>query len=354
MGVWYTTREEVKSALESAETARNNVQVDRAIEASSRALEGPGLLNRRFYPELATRSFDWPDVSGSLSWQLWLGQHELISATSITSGGVALAAGTYLLEPVNTGPPYDRIEIDLSQGSAFSSGSTFQRAIAVLGLWGHRNDTEPAGALAAAISSTTATTITVTDGSMPTGVGVGHLITIDSERLIVTGKSMADSGQTLGGSGLTASTAGVSVAVTTGSAYAVDEVILIDSERMRIVDIAGNTLTVKRAWDGTVLAAHSVGATIYAARTLTVTRGVLGTTAATHTNSTAITRHAAPGPVRTLCLAESMNTLLQEGAGYARVIGSGESARTAGIGALKSLRQQVIDTYGRGLRTRAV
>ena len=67
-----------------------------------------------------------------------------------------------------------------------------------------------------------------------------------------------------------------------GSGFNVGEVILVDSERMLIVDIAGNYLTVKRAWDGSVLAIHSTGADIYTLRLLTVTRGALGTTAGTH------------------------------------------------------------------------
>src|SRR5690606_22447868 len=57
---WYTTRETVKAALDYKETARNDAQVDRAIESASRAVEG--LLHRRFYPETATRYFDWPNA----------------------------------------------------------------------------------------------------------------------------------------------------------------------------------------------------------------------------------------------------------------------------------------------------
>lgn len=54
----YATREEVKSALDIKQTARNNDQVDRAIDSASRAVEG--LLHRVFYPTFDTRYVDWP------------------------------------------------------------------------------------------------------------------------------------------------------------------------------------------------------------------------------------------------------------------------------------------------------
>jgi hypothetical protein len=128
----------------------------------------------------------------------------------------------------------------------------------------------------------------------------------------------------------------VTIAVTTGTSYTVGEILLLDSERMLIVDIAGNNLTVKRAWDGTVLAAHT-GSTIYAPRRLTVTRGAVGTTAATHSNGAAITRHVVPGLIKELCVAEALNTLLQETGGYSRVIGTG-NARAIGQGFLNDSR----------------
>ncbi len=97
---------------------------------------------------------------------------------------------------------------------------------------------------------------------------------------------------------------------------------------MLITDIAGNVLTVKRAWDGSVLATH-VGATVYAPRLLTVVRGVLGTAAATHLNGAAVAVHAVPGLVRELAVAEALNLFLQESAGYARTVGEGDSLRMA-------------------------
>jgi hypothetical protein len=137
-------------------------------------------------------------------------------------------------------------------------------------------------------------------------------------------------------------------------AFAAGETILIDGERMRVDDIAGNTLVVTRAWDGSTIAAHSVGATIYAPRTLTVERGALGTTAATHSSSAAVYRWDAPGPVRQLCVAEAITSLLQGRSGYARTAGTGENEREATGRGLSELRERVYLSHGRKARHRGV
>lgn len=343
---WVCTREDVMSAVDSKFTARDTGRVDRAIEAASLAIKHT--LHRQFYPETRTQTFDWPNDQYARPWRLWLNQHEMVSVSALTSGGVTIAASDFFLRP-DAGPPYTHIEIDLDSSAAFAAGDTHQRAISVSGVFmGCAPVTAPAGALAEALDASE-TAVDVTDSA---AIGVGQILIVDSERMIVTGKSMLTTGQTLQ-TALTASAANTTVAVSNGAAYAYDEVILLDSERMLIVDIAGNNLTVKRAHDGSVLVAHT-GSTIYAPRTLTVERGALGTTAATHTISTAITRHVVPGPVRTLGIAESINTLFQETAGYSRQIGSGETARESYARGLKDLRAEVYATYGRKARIRAV
>jgi hypothetical protein len=170
--------------------------------------------------------------------------------------------------------------------------------------------------------------------------------------MVITGRSMASTGQTLQAD-LTASNADVSVLVEDGTGYAVDEVVLLDAERLLIVDVAGNLLVVKRAWDGSVLATHT-GSAVYAPRALTVERGALGTTAAAHDDATAIARYEPPGLVRELCLAEALNTLLQRQSGYARTVGSGDNQREAAGRALRDIRDQAYTAYGRKARIRGV
>jgi hypothetical protein len=348
---WLATREEIKAELDVKETARSNARIDRALADATDAVHG--LCHRIFYPVVATRYFDWPNGQYARPWRLWLDANELISVTTITSGGVTIAASDYFLEPNQSGPPYNRIEIDLDSSAAFGGGDTHQRDIGITGVWAGCPLVEPlAGATAEALD-TSETGIDV-DAATSAAVGVGSLLRIDSERVIVTGRSNLDTGQTLDGSGLTNVNSAVTVTVQSGAAFAAGETILIDGERMRVDDIAGNTLVVTRAWDGSTIAAHSVGATIYAPRTLTVTRGALGTTAATHSTSATVYRWDPPGPARQLCVAEAVEDLLQGRSGYARTAGSGDSEREVrGLG-LDGLRKRVYISHGRKARTRAV
>lgn len=349
---WYATREDVKGALDYKETARNNAQVDRALAAVSRAIENN--CHRVFYPSIATRYFDWPNYQYSYAWKLYLDQNDLISVTSLTSGGVTIQPSGYLLEPVNSGPPYTRVDINLaSSGSSFNAGAgTWQRSIAITGLWGYGNTEAPAGAVAAAFNASV-TTVQVTDSS---SIGVGQVLRIGAERLLVTDKGQLSTGQTLQ-TPLTAQQANNIMAVTTGSAYTIGEVLLLDAERMRVEDIAGNNLTVHRAWDGSTLAAHT-GSTIYAPRSLTVVRGALGTTAASALQGDPIVKWTPPSLIRQLTIGEAINNLQQEATGYARTVGnaagSGNTKRGTSIEGLIDLRDLTYSTYTRKARKRAV
>ena len=349
--IWYCSREDVKGALDFAETARSNGQVDRAIESASRSIES--LTLRKFYPLTATRTFDWPDRNRSRPWRLWLDGNELVSVSTLVAGGVTIAAADFFLRP-DTGPPFTHVEIDLASSAAFSSADTHQRAISIAGIYaGCPVDDESVGSLTANLDADVNDTAAV---SWTQNIGVGDILKIDNERLIVTGRSMVDSTQNLQGD-MDASMADDLVQVTTGTAFLVDQVILIGTERMLITDIAGNNLTVKRAIDGTVLAAHTGAVDIYTYSGVDVDRARLGTTLAAHLSGAAVTRHVVPGPVRNLCIAESINTLQQETSGYASVVGPESMGirERAKIGAgLDGLRAEVRKDYGRRSRVRAV
>jgi hypothetical protein len=334
MGIGYATREQVKTALGSTASAYDDAEVDDALRGAMAAVDA--LCHRdHLHPVLATKYWDWPNDQGTAYYRLWLGKHGLISAASLTAGGTAIAS--YQLGPVNSGPPYDRVEIDLSTSSAFASNaSTHQRAIALLGLWGYTDESRSAGTLAEALDASE-TDIDVTASPY---VGVGSLIKVDSERMLVTDRTLIDTTVNLGGN-LTASLANTIVPVSSGTSFARGETILIDSERMTVQAIAGNNLIVKRATDGTVLAAHASGADVYAARTLTVERGAAGTTAATHTTSTALTVWRPPALAQQLTIAEAVVDRLQAGAGYARTAGSGENERESAGKGLMDLRKRV-------------
>jgi hypothetical protein len=346
---FYATREEIKAELDVKETARSNARIDRALADATEALHG--LCHRVFYPTVATRYFDWPNSQYARPWRLWLDASEVISVTTLSSGGTTISSADYYLEPNQYGPPYNQIQIDLDSNAAFGGGDTHQRDITVTGLFGYKNDETSVGTAAEALDASE-TGIDV-DAATSAAVGVGSLLRIDSERVIVTSRSNLDTGQTLGSS-VTNQNNIVTIAVQSGAAFAAGETILIDSERMLIEDIAANNLTVRRAWDGSTIAAHTAGAVVYAPRTLTVTRGALGTTAATHSTGATVYRWDPPGPVRQLCIAEALTDLLQGRAGYARTAGAGESEREVAGRGINDLRKRVYVSHARKARTRAV
>lgn len=348
----YVTREEAKVAADIAWTARSDLKVDRVIQDASQRVEGE--LHRVFYNTQRTRYFDWPNFQYAYPWELWLDQWELADVTTnvpvVTTGGVVIPASACNFEPVNSGPPFNQLQLRRDMSYGFGVGSTPQRDIAITGTYGYWTQTAPAGSLAAAVTNTTGTSIAVTNGA---AAGVGDNILIDSERLLLTDKRMVTTGQTQVTGLATAKNNDVTLGVPDGTQFSVYETLLLDSERVLVTDIAGNNLTVVRAWDGTVLAEHT-GATIYALRQWTVTRGAQGSTAATHTNSTAINLAVVPSLVKDYALAEAVIQLKNESGAFAVSQGTG-TAKQTGVGAnVTDLRDRAYTAFGRKARQRAV
>lgn len=354
--VFYVTREEVQDAFDVREAAHRSAQIDSAIASSSDDIDG--WLNRHKHglaPRTATRYFNWPQKD-TAAHRLWLDENEVVSVTTLTAGGTVIAASDYFLEPVNSGPPYTYIEVDQSSTAAFAAGNTQQQAIVIAGVFGVNNDQKAAGALESAVASTSTTTVDVTRGDV---IGVGSVLTVDSERMLVTGKGTIDSTQNLA-SAMNALKNDQTVDVSDGTAFFVGELILIDSERMRIVDITGNNLTVIRGYDGSTLAAHLIAADVYVYRRLTVERGALGTTAATHLDAASVSVWDVPSLVKDLAKAEAITRLEQEWSAYGARVYSDEAERdssgtevVAGRG-LTDLRKACARRYKRKFRKRAV
>ena len=345
MGVLYATLERVKRAADISSTADADDQVLRALESASRSIDGgarvgDGLLGRRFYPELATRYI--PILSTHAASALPLGDYELAGPPTLVVSGVttiAAGAGGYFLEP-QEGPPYGKLQLDTATIGAWPSPGV--RGVAVTGPWGYRLDESPVGALAEALDLTE-TDVEVTRSA---DIGVGTILRTDTERMIVTGRAMLTTGVTLGAD-LTAYNNDQRVSVASGAAFGSGETIIIDAETMLITAVVGNILVVRRAWDGSTLDGHLTGATIYAPRLLTVERGALGTTAATHLISAPLFRHVVPGPVESLCVAETLNMLGQEDGAYARSVAAGDGlSTTLGIG-LQDIRNQAVKALRR-------
>jgi hypothetical protein len=332
MGVLYATVERVKldGDIRGADL---NPQIVRALESASRSIDGVspggGRLGYRFYPEIATRYFE--QLSTRDPSVLTLGRYTLAGApTSVTNGGTAMVAGVdYVLLP-QEGPPYNKLKIITSAVWT----STF-RGVVIVGPFGFNIEETPAGTIAEDLDNSE----TAVDVSDVSAIGIGTIIRVDNERMIVTDKSLITTGQTLG-TPLTAFNDDQLVAVANGAAFHTNEVITLDAERMLVTSIAGNTLTVTRAYDGSPLDVHT-GSTIYVPRTLTVQRGALGTAAATHTNGAAINRLVIPPLVESLAIAEALEQLQQESGAYAGTAGEGGSVPVgAGLPGIRADAEQ--------------
>lgn len=322
MRINYATREQVSRSLEVFASSYAGSLIDATIGAASHSAEG--FLHRRFYPELRTIKRDWPNKSYSPSWEVNLWDQEMISLEAVTSGGTDITADCLLRRADDLAePPYDSLEVSLGSNSALSAGTSFQQSLNIRGLFGY-NDTDTAtagGSLGAGITNS-ATLITLNPSNGTLTVGIGSLILIGTERMVVLDRRMATSGQTLSSSVTDIQSARV-ITSAGASNFAREEVILIGGERMRIDDIAGNNLLVTRAYDGTVLETHTNGDTIYALRSCLVARAVLGSTAASHNSADPVYVHAYPALLNQLVIAETVVMLEGNSAAYAATSGTG-------------------------------
>lgn len=321
---FYCSREELMAAADVAVTAHVAPQLDRILDAASRSVDKS--MHRFFYPYTTTRTL-FPDGQVDRDTLLWsFDVPDLLDITVLVIDGVTIDTDGWRLEDIGDhGPPFTQLALVARSG----------REVAITGTWGYGDAAVPAGLLGANINASV-TQVLVSNSA---AVGIGHLIGFGAERMIVTGKGMADTGNNITAD-IAALASATTVGVADGGDYSVGEVLLIDSERMRIVDIAGNNAVVDRAVDGSVLAAHTTGADIYAPRSLTVERGATGSTAAAHTTGAACSRFTPPSPIRSLVLAEALVAYEQEKGAYGRVVGSGDGQREASGKGLADVRKR--------------
>lgn len=341
----YVGREDIMSALDVKPSAFMARQIDRAALAGSRMVDG--FCHRSFAPVVATRTFDYPGPRAT-SRRIYFDQYDLISTTAVTSDGVSFTQDTdYYLRPDNgSNEPFTFIELNRDSSRSFAGGP--QRAVSIAGLWGYSNVEVQPTTLVGAVASTSATTLTVT---APAG-DVGSLIRVDSERMLITEKAWTASPATT--SALLASASSNTITTTDSELFTPFERLLIDGERLEVLDIAGDVITVRRAVDGTTLAAHGNGTAIYWQHSLSVLRGAAGTTAATHSSAAPVYRWVPPSPISALARAYALDTFLQENAGYARTSGQGENERPVYGRAIKQLEERVRPNFVRSARHRAV
>jgi len=357
---WYASREQTKRALKLSGTEAD-ATIDYHIEAASREIDRElGVRSGAFVPETKTRQFTWPQDSDAedrfvRSYVLLLDEW-LLSVSGITSENATVTVPTseVFLEPVNEGPPYTRLEINkaTTDGNAlFAAGESNQRAVRVTGSWGYSADTKGAGQLSETLTSTETD---VDIGPAATGlVEVGDTLLCETEQMFVSGRAAFDTTANTAAV-LTASISETTVAVNNGALLTAGEVLLIDSERMLLLSISANNLSVVRGYDGTAVASHVNPSDVYAFRTLTVTRGVNGTTKAAHADATALTKYVVPLVIQRWCVALAVAGYEQDQSGHTGVISGGESAVISPGGSVQSypspleaLRRRALAAYGR-------
>lgn len=333
----YANVSDVRSAADVAASPSADLHIARWLDTASRDLETM-TGGRRFYPTEATRTFDLPDRAGVQGPELWLDENELAGPpTAVTVGGVAYT--TYRLQP-NDGPPYRWLEADESgiyqPLSAATSG--WQDAVSITGPFGYGMDEDETTTLAAAIGTTVATTLDLATNAT---LDIGDAIRVDDERILVAGARWLDTGETLAADLALDSTA-VTLTVGDTADYQLGETLLVGLERLRIVDLIGSTtLVVERDADGSVIAAHTAGATVYARRRLVVERGKLGTAAAVHSSGAVVYRHRPDPDARSYVIARALVDTANDGSRWARTVGSGDNEREARGAALARAEARV-------------
>lgn len=331
---WYASREAIKQALTLPGVDRHRL-IDRTAAAASREIERV-LGDRHFYPVTKKREYPWPQKDGHAS-SLFLDQ-DLIAITALTKDGddeTAITSGDYFLEPVNDGPPFSRIDIDSASGNFFSSASdSAQRAVRVTGRWGYNEDTEAAGTVddSSGISASD-TTLEVSDASL---IDVGNVIFIGMEAIFVKERATKDTGANLDTADLTRDESNVTVNCSNLALVHPGEIIQINAEKMliesRSATTGAGTLVVERAYDGSLLAAHSQPQDMLAFRSLTIVRGVNGTTAAIHADTTAIARYLPPPDIENTVFAIAEFYYQHGGAGWTGELAAGDAvAESRGV-----------------------
>lgn len=314
--------------------------------AASRDIERQTL--RRYFPVIATDDYRWPPLHIAASWEVWT-EDDLLSVSLLQVAAAGQNASpvsltNYFLEPQQFGPPYNRIEVDLSSSDVFQSGPTPQRSVQITGAWGFCSTTLVAGTLAVAITDAAATLLVCSNASR---IDQGDVLLIGSEAIYVDSpRTQVDTAATLSGD-IDAQKSTQTVGLSDGTKVNTGETILIDAESMLVQSITGNNATVIRGWDGSTLAAHTSGAHVYAPRGLTIQRGVNGTTAATHLTNAPIAKYQAPANIRRIVRADAIGTFQQDQASWGRTVGAGDMAAEFQGKALKSFRKEVIDEFRR-------
>lgn len=305
------------AAAGAAYSLRYITTVDTAIAATSDDLEAPPA--RRLYPLTnQTISYNWPPTDpDSNTRELWL-NHDFVSITSLTAGGTTISSSDYVLKPV-TGPPYYKIELKDTASNFLTANTDRINAIVIVGTTGHSIDKTLRGTCQ--YVSATGTEIVL---SVDNTVGVGSLLNINSEWMQTRERYWNLTSDKLAAN-LTAASDSQTVTLETAAAgYCAGETVMVGTEKMLVTNYENSVLTVQRAVDGTVLAAHSTGDRVSKWNRFKVERAAIGSTAAAHGGGDSVYSWDWPPLYNQLTIAKSIALVQSTAAGFASDVAIGE------------------------------
>lgn len=337
--IWYSSLTEVKRAADIPASPLYDLKVSDVMSEATEAVES--LCSRVFYPTLATRYFPWPQDPTQSPSLLRLGDSEAISLVSLVNGDGSTVDTSRLKlikeGKVDDGPPYNALIIN---GSFVTNGTFPERSIAATCNFGFRNDERSVAFTTTNLSGSTV------DISNAANIGVGSLIRIGDERLVVTYRGWKDSGNVTPVT-LDDEESADRFTLSVGSTLNVGEELFIGNERMLITEIIGNDVIVDRGAYGSALSVHTAVTTVYVNRRLTVERAVLGSTATDTLSGAGVQLFLFPPLVHQLHRAEALNIIQQDAASYGSRSGSNQGEMPLSIKGLQDLREKVRSKYAR-------
>lgn len=242
----YASVESCKSAINIQTSSLDELILEHVL-AASRDLDLE--LGRRFFPYTGMNPYRWPPLHVAYSWRVWTGEDLLsVSSLQVAAAGQNAQPVTlthYFLEPADAGPPYNRVEVDLSSSDVFQAGPTPQRSVQITGAWGYCSTLVSGGVLGAAISSTTATSITLTP---PIKAEQGDVLLIDQEALYVDVSPSLSGGIAVVQRGVNGTTAATHLNGATVSKYQAP----LDIRRMVRADALASFAQDQASWGRTI------------------------------------------------------------------------------------------------------
>lgn len=243
----------------------------------------------------------------------------LLSITSIVNNDVTLAANDYIAKPEARywpNGPYAWLDVDYADATSLSAWVCIDQGVEITGKWGLYDLTEATGATVSVLQTDSDTDVHVSSGA---SVSPGMVIVIGSEQQYVKSTSAPVAAVTTITEAMDSEVSSITVA--NGALVNIGEVIRIGLEQIKIVDISGNECAVVRGWNKTQRVSHADNATVDVYRVFNVTRGVNGTIAAAHSLGAEISKQCVPADVNMLCRKMAGRMLKDAQGGFSGVIG---------------------------------